>query len=341
MLALLCALVMVGCRTVTLCFRAKDYMIVDVSAGPSAKRYPVRYLRAPPDRGWTDEFKTTKIVFRRIPAGVFLMGRAGTQTNSETVVSKNLTLVISPPAGRLGHPVSLTNDYFMGVFEISQKQWERVMGTWPSYFRNAGCRDLRPVEQVSYDDIRGADAGALWPATSTVDASSFMGRLRARTGKAFDLPTEAQWEYAGRAGTSSDLNSGQNLADSGEDACMVKVGRYLYNSGYIRTSRWFTPDSDAGVATAPVGSYMPNAWGLYDIHGNVWEQCLDWYEESPGASCDPKGPPAGVPSLETRVKRGGGWGSQAWLCKTISRGNSTQDERYNENGFRCALTLKR
>lgn len=113
-----------------------DYMVIDLSGGPSASSYPVSYLAAVPSGGWTEEHKTTKLVMRKIPAGTYTMGS---------------------PEGELGrysaetqHQVTLTKDFFIGVFEVTQKQWERVMGTWPSYFTNATYRDSRPVEQVSY-----------------------------------------------------------------------------------------------------------------------------------------------------------------------------------------------
>ncbi len=163
------------------------YLVIDLSAGPTALSYPVSTLSAVPVGGWPDSYKTTKLVLRCIPAGTFAMG---SPTNE-----------LGHYSGETQHQVTLTQPFFMGVFEVTQRQWERVMGTWPSYFNNASYRDFRPVEQVSYNMIRGASAGAGWPANSNVDADSFMGKLRARTGKVFDLPTESQWEYAGRAGT--------------------------------------------------------------------------------------------------------------------------------------------
>jgi formylglycine-generating enzyme required for sulfatase activity len=97
--------------------------------------------------------------------------------------------------GETQHQVTLTKDFYIGVFEVTQKQWELVMSNWPSCFNNIDVREVRPVEQVSYNDIRGSTTGAGWPVNSNVDATSFMGKLRQKTGiEAFDLPTEAQWE---------------------------------------------------------------------------------------------------------------------------------------------------
>jgi len=232
-----------------------DYLVVDLSAGPSASSYPVTYygtLADLPAAANSDVYKTTNLLMRLIPRGTFTMGS---------------------PAGELGrnsgetqHQVTLTQDFYIGVFEVTQKQWERVMGTWPSYFNNVSYCDSRPVEQVSYDAIRGSSAGAGWPASGSVDADTFMRRLRSRTGRAFDLPTESQWEYAGRAGTTTALNSGYNLTSTSSDARMNEVGRYYYNGGSGGSQ-----GGDTTVGTAKVGSYLVNQWGLYDIHGNVWE----------------------------------------------------------------------
>jgi formylglycine-generating enzyme required for sulfatase activity len=225
---------------------AGDYLVVDLSAGSSASSYPVSYLTAVPAGGWTDEYKTTKMVFRRIPAGTFTMG---SPTNE-----------LGRYSGEVQHQVTLTQPFYMGVFEVTQKQWERVMGTWPSYFTNTSYRDSRPVERVSYYQIRenpanSGDPAVSWPANSAVNAGSFMGRLRARTSKAFDLPTESQWEYAGRAGTTTALNSGKNLTATGSCPNMSEVGWYWYNGG-----SGYTRNGDTSVATAKVGSYLPNAW---------------------------------------------------------------------------------
>ncbi len=302
---------------------AGNYMIIDLSGGPSASSYKVSYMSTPPSGGWTDEYKTTKLVMRRIPKGTFTMGS---------------------PEGELGRwddreaqrQVTLTKDYYMGVFEVTQRQWELVMGNKPSYFNNASYYASRPVEQVSYHHIReNADSNTPispnWPQSSAVGSSSFVGKLRARTGlTTLDLPTEAQWERAARAGTGTALNSGKNLTNTGSCPNMSEVGRYWYNGGSV-----YTQGGNTSIGTAKVGTYLPNSWGLYDMHGNVWEWCLDWYETYHAATTDPVGAASG----SRRVRRGGSWYCDAGSCRSALRSSLGPDGRSGDIGFRLSRTL--
>jgi hypothetical protein len=219
------------------------YMVVDLSGGTNAASYPVSYLGGVPAGGWTDEHKTTKLVLRRIPVGTFMMG----SPESELGRSTNETQ----------HQVTLTKPYYIGVFELTQKQWERVMGSDPSEYKG----DMRPVERVSYDMIRGNNLGSQWPATDTVDGASFMDTLRTKTGMAFDLPTESQWALACRAGTVTALNSGWNLTNENSDAGMAAAGRYQFNQD----------DGKGGYSQhTKAGSYLPNAWDSTTCTAMCW-----------------------------------------------------------------------
>ena len=263
------------------------YCVIDLSAGANATSYPVTYLSEPPSGGFNvDEYKTTKLVLRRLEAGTFIMGDA--QKNES-------------------HRVIITKPFFCGLFEVTQKQYTLVTGSNLSIFSG----DILPVEKVSYFAIRGSSNGAKWPSSSDVDSPSFMGKLRARTGLDFDLPTEAQWEYACRAGTTTTYSFG----DSAD-------GNYM----------WYTTNSD--FKTHPVGSKTANPWGLYDMHGNVLEWCLD-FNGTLAYGTDPKGSSFGT----LRVLRGGSWRNSAGGCTSFYRGSGTATDELNDFGFRLVRTL--
>ena len=259
------------------------YCVVDLSAGSNAANYPVAYFAESPSGGFnTDEYKTTKLVLRRLEAGTYKM-----QNESD---------------------VTLTKPFFCGVFEMTQKQYVLVMGMNPS---ECSGSDTLPVEKVSYNEIRGASDGAQWPSSSAVDPSSFMGKLSARTGLNFDLPTDAQWEYACRAGTTTAYYWGDSM-----------------NGSYA----WYKSNSSG--TTHAVGSKIYNPWGLYDMSGNVWEWCLDWFG---GLSygIDPKGPSSG----SVRVIRGGSWYRMTGSSTSSMRGNYAPSNPSADIGFRLVRTL--
>ncbi len=283
------------------------YMVVDLSGGTSAESYPVSYLADVPQGGWTDEYKTTKLVLRKIEPGTFTMGSPSNELGRNN-------------ATEYQHQVTLTKAFYIGVFEATQKQYELVMGSNPS--GNKG--DTRPVEGgVAYYNLRGVQT---WPGSSDVSDNSFFGRLRTKTGHSFDLPTEAQWEYACRAETTTALNSGKNLSNATACAEMNEVGRYSGNNG--------------GGQHAVVGSYLPNAWGLYDMHGNVWEWCLDWLALNLGTDpvTDPKGPTSGYNNL--LVVKGGAWDKEAKESRSARRSGQGYNSVGNAQGFRVALPLQ-
>ncbi len=318
------------------------YCAVDVTGGPATNSYPVYYYASAEGvpGGVTNElYKTLRILMRRIgPSGGqgFTMGSPVNETGRNSAREAQVQVV-------------LTKAFYAGVYEVTQSQWYQVMGNtaqaWPSKWNNNDYKLTRPVEQVSYYDIRENinntdDAAVDWPANDAVTAGSFMGRLRTRTGLAgFDLPTDAQWEYACRAGTTKALNDGTvNLTNTNSDACLDRLGRYQYNGGKVWDgATWVDPstNSTAANATAVVGAYAPNAWGLYDMHGNVFEWCLDWYTDAIAANEDPRGAGSGT----YRAMRGGSWLHASGYCRSAFRNYTTTNARYYYIGFRLFRTL--
>ena len=214
--------------------------MVDLSAGADAKTYPAAYLDEVPSAGWGTRHKTDRLVLRRVEPGPFAMGSPESETGRR------------PDEQR--HNVTLTRAYYIGVFEVTQRQWELVMGENPSWFKTEGA--ARPVEQVSYCMVRGPASGLNWPADGAVDDDSFMGRLRARTGIAgFDLPTEAQWECACRAATAGALNNGKDL--TGCDRCPNVEEVAVYRRNRDAADAAASPERGG---TAAVGSRLPNRW---------------------------------------------------------------------------------
>ena len=229
--------------------------------------------------------------FASIPAGKFLMGSPHTEKGRQE--------------GETQHEVTLTQGFRMGVHEVTQAQYEQVMGKNPSSFKGATL----PVEMVNYDD-----ALAFCKKLSDLPAEKAAGRK-------YRLPTEAEWEYCCRAGTSTPFHFGNELNGT--------------QANCDGTSPYGTTQIGANVRkTTPVGSYDANAWGLYDMHGNVSEWCRDRYGDYPdGPVTDPSGQAGSY-----CVYRGGCWDDGAVLCRSAYRFRLVPSNRNDWSGFRLALS---
>jgi len=223
-----------------------------------------------------------------IPPGEFMMG----SPEDEPGRNDDETL----------HRVKLTRGFYMQTTTVTQGQWKALMGNNPSYFKDGG--DKCPVERVSWDD-----------------AQEFMKNLNQAEKKEYRLPTEAEWEYACRAGSQTVYNWG-NSAD---------CSRANYGCGFSGECKGKNPER-----TMPVASFPPNVWRLYDMHGNVWEWCQDWYGDYPTFSVTD---PIGTSSGSDRVARGGCWVNRAQVCRSASRYGNSPDDRNLYLGFRLVLLV--
>ncbi|MFO8090574.1 MAG: formylglycine-generating enzyme family protein, partial [Desulfatiglandaceae bacterium] len=229
------------------------------------------------------------MTFNLIPAGTFMMGSPADEPERDSDETQ--------------HQVTLTTSYYMQTTEITQGQWNAVMGNNNAYSPN--CGDDCPVEQVSWYDVQ-----------------DFITELNNLGQGTYRLPTEAEWEYAARAGTMTPFNTGNCLS----------TDQANYDGNYPYT------DCPSGVYrgnTLPVGSFAPNDWGLYDMHGNVWEWVQDWYGSYPGgAVTDPTGPS----TSSNRVMRGGNWMNKAEHCRSAFRRIVNPDNQLDYyRGFRLVL----
>ena len=320
--------------------RPARYMVIDLSAGSSATTYPVDYLDGEPLGGFcTDEYRGNKLVLRRIVPSSFVAGS---------------------PSGEIGrvdtkeaqHPVALTNEYYIGIFELTQRQLQLISGEG-TLSGNQYQGAYRPTDYKGWNEIiAGSTTGNdnyNWPSNSNIASGTALGRLnsKCRTKGAsgaydvplagFTLPTEAQWEYACRAGTDTPFGNGVPCATTAElKEQMDKMGRHSGNKG----------DGAGGYTDAhtTVGSYQPNAWGLYDMHGNVSEWCLDHYQadlQALGQLVEPTGPITYRDAQ--RVTRGGSFYVAPASCRAASRDTgdpSANNSRKAYWGYRIAFVVR-
>lgn len=240
-----------------------------------------------------EQIKTkTGIDFIKVEPGCFIMGSP--LTEKERV------------DGEKQHKVCLTKPFLLGKYEVTQGQWEAVMGKNPAHFKQCGSRC--PIESISGEDIE-----------------AFIKIIRIKTGLQFRLPSEAEWEYAARAGTTTIFSFGDN----------INTSQVNYDGDHPYIGKATGRDRKTPLA---VGSLPANSWGFHDMHGNVWEFVRDWhrldyYKNSPRDN--PKGPEKG----SFHVRRGGSWRFGARFCRSAYRGRFRQNSISTLMGFRLAFTL--
>jgi len=259
--------------------------------------------RPPPppttSRGNANEVPVTPEEPTSIPADRYRTLDVGNGVQMQFVLVPAGTFQMGSPQGEQGrqldenqHAVQLTKPFYMGTTEVTLEQYEAVMG--PHSNPHEGAK--RPAQHVSWND-----------------ATEFCRRLSQKSGETIRLPTEAEWEYACRAGSTGRFGFGDR-------------------SEMLAEYAWCPDNADARAHV--VGQKKPNSFGLYDMYGNVWEWCQDWYGPYPdGAAVDPAGPASG----ESRVLRGGSWDEHSWTYRSANRHSRSPITAWNTHGFRVVL----
>ena len=304
------------------------YMVLSIdSATP-----PVWYASTNAIPGWGANsnrlFKTDKIVMRKIPAAN-VRWRMGSPYDEPCRYADR----------EIPHWVTLTSDYYMGIYPCTRIQYYKITGnTGTTTFADYEDYNYRPVGKVPYSVVRGGRGGNVnWPGTGTnVTSGSVMGNIRKKALlDTIDLPTEAQWEFACRAGEGAALYNGKELLRStnSDGIAPAALGEIAWYGGRAANSK-----VDDVVQTHEVGQKQPNAYGLYDMLGNVFEWCLDWDSEGTAYSdgspvVDPKG--VMTPTESKRVCRGGCYDYAPTECRAACRGRGWDDNSWDDRfGFR-------
>ncbi|ETR74247.1 MAG: sulfatase modifying factor 1 precursor [Candidatus Magnetoglobus multicellularis str. Araruama] len=227
-----------------------------------------------------------------IPEGTYMMGG---------------NYISGPGMNETIHKVTLSKGFYLQATEVTQGQWKSILGSNPTYFST--CGDNCPVSNVSWNDVQ-----------------EFIELLNSKGDKKYRLPTEAEWEYAARAGTTSSFSNGKSVNLS-------------YNCEFdsnLDEIAWYCGNSD--ITTYPVAQKKPNNWGLYDMHGNVAEWCQDWYSDYPEEHVTDPVATEIWPSMGGKILRGGGWNSNAFSCRSASRHLYPPDHPGESFGFRLILS---
>jgi formylglycine-generating enzyme required for sulfatase activity len=241
------------------------------------------------------------MTFVRIEPGSFLMGSPADEPYRD--------------AGETQHRVTLTRAFYMQTTEVTVGQWRSIKGKgMMGWFRRIKGPDNVPITRICWHDVH-----------------TFIDKINRRSKGRYRLPTEAEWEYAARAGTTTVFNWGDRI-----DCRHAMFGNNKLKNDQCR--RYVLSNTLPVDGPVPVKSYPPNAWGLYDMHGNVWEWCQDWFGPYPDhAVTDPRGPSAGT----QRVRRGGSWFGKGYTCRSANRAYGHPASRLQTTGFRLVWEAAR
>ena len=237
---------------------------------------------------------TLGMTFVRIPAGTFVMGSPMTEADRD--------------ASEAQHTVIISRPFYLQTTEVTVDQWRAVMGR-RLFARKRGAGDM-PVVKVSF-----------------MDCQKFIGKLNQKADEQYRLPTEAEWEYAARAGTTTAFFWGDQ----------IDCSRAMYANNPMRHDECVAASRIRGMEVgcrAPVKQYPPNAWGLYDMHGNVWEWCVDGFGPYPS---EPQVDPRQIDSVQDRVRRGGSWFGPGYACRSANRAWGHPMSRMQNTGFRLVM----
>ena len=322
-----------------------DYLVVDLATVPDVTRYYTGAGFLPGGLTNNVEYRTSKIVMRRILAKdvTFTMGSGSLEPGKDAAADTRETT----------HAYTLSRNFYIGVFELTQGQWATVTTAFPEKcFTLTGECNGRPVSGACYNILRRSDvagsAGVVYGGNYPDDPyrGSFLGLLREKTHIDFDLPCEAEWEYACRAGTSDgQWNTGHPYAFYGSDNSKDGnlPGRYRYGGGNYddsssRDASFYATTSVANGGTDIVGRHEPNRWGLYDMHGNVWEWCVDVWENNNSGRNAGVNTTTSTSASTAYAYRGGAWTRPARGCRTAIRSNDNGNYARETLGCRLVCT---
>jgi len=235
--------------------------------------------------------------FVLIPAGTFIMGSPADEAHRHK--------------GEVQHQVKISRPFYMQATEVTLKQWRALMKR--KFFGRRKGKGNMPVVRVSWHDCM-----------------KFIKKLNNLNEGTYRLSTEAEWEYACRAGTTTAYKWGDS----------IDCSKAMYNNSVLESGDCLDYAKSKGLAVnrpAPVKSYQPNAWGLYDMHGNVWEWCRDWYGNyAKVPAVNPSGPDSGT----EKVRRGGSWFKHGHSCRSANRAHGHPPTRYKTTGFRIVREVR-